>query len=935
MKKFLVALLAAAVFGGAFAQSAFPDVPENHWADDAVDRIADLGIVIGFPDGTFRGNDAFTRYQSALVVSRLLDVIGDELNARQVLTDADLASLRNAVQELASDVAGLDQRHSGEIAAIADDVAGNSARLDAIEDLLGTGDSEALRDLQNQVASQRVAVDTAQAQAEAAEALAQDALDAARMAANRASQNAEAIDALTWLSQDLNDRVTALETAPAGTNGDLAGRVARTEADIANIREFVILLRSDQIAMRDQVAALEETAAQHGADISELQDRVASLERDRITLSGSIALNYRVDRMSGAGDPFDVDRAFGLGSRRQMSTSVFSSGPRTNGPAAERPAQFWADIHDGTFSRPVTASLTLNIGFGNNFDATGAPNALNNFDSVITLELKRAFNVDSNASGSTQFADAYVFSVKDFSSEFTLVGIGGAPITFDYGREVSVRFTPYVFQLDDAPGFVATVSNPVGFLDFLDPTLTVAYSGDAVDTFFSGARLTMSPLAGVTIGGSFARFATLAGENADALADNSETTVWGVDASAAISIFSLEAEYASSSYSDATEAVTRDAESILYVEVGVDTANIPVLNSLSANYRDIAADWLEGGVTAETEGLGILADDDDYPFAEDQTGFGVNASLSLFIVDLEAYFDSYSITDPAAADVTAFGVDVSADLFRGFGVTGFFSQISVDGVTVDTAARPVAEDNLAVSAADVERDVNYVTGFGIGLVHDGAADNALVSGLNISAEYKQLEADFGRRVIDVKADYELDIAFLTLTPYAEYLSEVSAAGISTHTDNRNTIRAGTGLSTEEFGFFLKPSLEAAVNYRSTAHDDINGNIQGDYDATELQFSVGVKLNEFLFDNSTLTVRYGSWTGENVRATLVNGGAVRQGIPAASQFNADANGVTQSVNGWEAVWNYWDLQFAYGVYTSDNGTAPTTGQAYSIKYTVNF
>src|SRR5699024_9774171 len=126
-----------------------------------VDRIADLGIVIGFPDGTFRGNEAFTRYQSALVVSRLLDVIGEELDARQALVDSDLAALANAVA--ANDAA---------IAAIGDDVAVNSARLDALEAGLTGADSAALQDLRNQVEALRVAVDTASAQAASAHDLA-------------------------------------------------------------------------------------------------------------------------------------------------------------------------------------------------------------------------------------------------------------------------------------------------------------------------------------------------------------------------------------------------------------------------------------------------------------------------------------------------------------------------------------------------------------------------------------------------------------------------------------------------------------------------------------------------------------------------------------------------------------------------------------------
>ncbi|MFA7460922.1 MAG: S-layer homology domain-containing protein, partial [Trueperaceae bacterium] len=101
MKKLIITLLAAVLASGAFAQSSFPDIPANHWAGDAVERIADLGIVIGFPDGTYRGNEAFTRYQAALVVSRLLDVLNDNVNAALALTQADVDSLRNAVQELA------------------------------------------------------------------------------------------------------------------------------------------------------------------------------------------------------------------------------------------------------------------------------------------------------------------------------------------------------------------------------------------------------------------------------------------------------------------------------------------------------------------------------------------------------------------------------------------------------------------------------------------------------------------------------------------------------------------------------------------------------------------------------------------------------------------------------------------------------------------
>src|SRR5690606_33799353 len=104
-----------------------------------------------------------------------LDVINDNVNSALALTQADVDSLRNAVQELASDVAAQGVRLSAAeraIAGLSDDVTANTARLDDLEAALPGGgvDPAVLRDLQNQLASQRVALDTAQAQAEAAAA---------------------------------------------------------------------------------------------------------------------------------------------------------------------------------------------------------------------------------------------------------------------------------------------------------------------------------------------------------------------------------------------------------------------------------------------------------------------------------------------------------------------------------------------------------------------------------------------------------------------------------------------------------------------------------------------------------------------------------------------------------------------------------------------
>jgi hypothetical protein len=66
----LVALLALAV--PALAQSPFSDVPMDHWAYQAVDTLTKAGLIEGYPDGTFKGNQPMTRYEFAMLIARAM-----------------------------------------------------------------------------------------------------------------------------------------------------------------------------------------------------------------------------------------------------------------------------------------------------------------------------------------------------------------------------------------------------------------------------------------------------------------------------------------------------------------------------------------------------------------------------------------------------------------------------------------------------------------------------------------------------------------------------------------------------------------------------------------------------------------------------------------------------------------------------------------------
>lgn len=73
MKKYLlVALLVLALAVPASAAS-FADVPANHWAYDAINKLVAEGVVEGYPDGDYKGDRTITRYEAAEMMAGLLE----------------------------------------------------------------------------------------------------------------------------------------------------------------------------------------------------------------------------------------------------------------------------------------------------------------------------------------------------------------------------------------------------------------------------------------------------------------------------------------------------------------------------------------------------------------------------------------------------------------------------------------------------------------------------------------------------------------------------------------------------------------------------------------------------------------------------------------------------------------------------------------------
>jgi N-acetyl-anhydromuramyl-L-alanine amidase AmpD len=54
------------------SEGPFHDVPPSHWAVEAVQFVKDNGLMVGYPDGEFKGDNAVTRYELAQIVMRII-----------------------------------------------------------------------------------------------------------------------------------------------------------------------------------------------------------------------------------------------------------------------------------------------------------------------------------------------------------------------------------------------------------------------------------------------------------------------------------------------------------------------------------------------------------------------------------------------------------------------------------------------------------------------------------------------------------------------------------------------------------------------------------------------------------------------------------------------------------------------------------------------
>jgi len=143
LKYALSAVLGAALVIPALAQDQFPDVPANHWAYKDLLEMKSNGLLVGYPDGLFRGGRPASRYELAVACHAVwanlkaqqdaLKSQMDDLARRMdnVASKADLDALRAQIDALSAEVNRIKSEDIARLNRLIDEFRGELTRMGA------------------------------------------------------------------------------------------------------------------------------------------------------------------------------------------------------------------------------------------------------------------------------------------------------------------------------------------------------------------------------------------------------------------------------------------------------------------------------------------------------------------------------------------------------------------------------------------------------------------------------------------------------------------------------------------------------------------------------------------------------------------------------------------------------------------------------------
>ncbi len=974
MKKSVFILTAALSFGVAAAQPApvtpvvaqvptLTDVPAGHWAKDAIDRLVANGVLLGYPDGTFRGTQNLTRYEAAVIIARLLNQIGNGQTAG--LDPETLTSLQNAVQELSADLAALGVRVNDleQNAVSKEDFTRLEERVEALNgntDLAGVAGR--FDELSANYETLRADVD------------------------DSANSIAALNDLTVLLNQDildLQDRASALEAAQA---------------------DFVT--RTDFNALSSSVKSID--------------GRVATLENaPKFTIGGSIEATYGSIGLTSGSQNFDIDRlTTGMPVGDYFSSDSFCKVTLTSGSTVlfttvrDYNTKYRCADTTGSFTG-IKAQLTFGV---SNIKTANGAIIINSASATLRMlnGPSPAVSATTDATGKVTGTNSETFLTVERAqaSGSTASGVKFA-IRYDGGFSNSgnssnsnFKFNDYLVANDNDSanvlyrrGIIATV-DASSTLPVLAPKFTVV-AGSAAPRVFSKegaswvyplAPINMKDAAGVSYlspvspfaGGYFgvrlatqpAGFGTLA---LNYVQGNVGTPLrrdaLGADASFKVGPVSVDGVFVASKLASKGGFNLDDADKAGYAKFGVDISGVKI----TANYHYVDPNY-ESGVA------GMSANDADFyvgsggykssmPFGPNENGYGVTANFSVGPVAVGGYLNSFvAITPNNKPDIsayvgdarqTAYGVQAGTSTISGFSLKGYYNNATVGDVRVtELFGNNTYWNNF--DGYDGIDDFNYgnSSNFGVTLKHDGKAADALVKGLDINLNYTKFYDDnqnvkeYGFTDIVAAAKYDGNFGLVKLTPFVRFHSFQNAnagrAVSDAHGDYRDgslsnyegsnevssysSVKFGIQLATNPLDVVTKPSLFAGVSDRQNISNS----------TSELFANGGITFNEFIVPEAKLSVGYSYYKGNGISDSGVVGRRnAAYSITSDSVFANPSNGTpwTSSrstgdaeLDGYYAQLEAYGLRAAYGVFNYKNlndSSKNSTAQAFKVSTKINF
>lgn len=904
MKKSLIVLTAALSFGFAAAQTGttasapqvptLTDVPAGHWAKDAIEKLTSKGVILGFPDGTFRGTQNLTRYEAAVIIARLLE----QMSAGNVtVSDPEaVAALQNAIQELAADLTALGVRVSDmEQNAVSRE---DFARLEARIEELGAGNGEGTGNIQAQIDELTARLDE---------------FDALRAQVEDNASNFEALNDLT------------------------------------------VLLNQDVMNLTDRMDAVEEAQANfvQRADFDNLAGRVDKLENGRVSLTFGISGGYgRLGLIKGKTD-FDIDRL----TNGTFAAKVFSPDDTRDEhsvliPDTTNSLQPSIGLTFGVKATNISApadifveEAAINLGA---FPARGVVSDIDGKPSnqlLVTLDNAAVTGRIGKGDNVARFR-VIAKSYGNLALRPDVVN----PV--DKVKDV-VGYNRYLLPNGARNG----VSAGIAMVDWpLKPTLymTAGYGDKAtLKGLYYGARLEGKFLNTGTFGATFFQNDL----NRTALSMDGKYDMMVKEGDKDRKLFGVEAVYVASmpdifnQLANGVEAknIFDNRDQAALVQAEADLFKV----KLNANFRMVSPGFAEG-VAGMDRAAKTPAYTDQVGYGVDlATNFNMLA-LGGYYDSFSNYFKDRdgNLVEP----VTSFGAHVGAGLM-GFKVTGYYRSTTLNNEAVFGVYEPKFRDPFVFAVSEdygISDLFKYTSAYAVALTHEGAADNALVKNLNLSLAYAHFypqgqTADF----IGAAASYNGKLGGITFKPGVSYSSlKFDFAGNDAIAGQFNSLKYTLGLSTDPLNVAFKPSISAAFNGANHTLA-INGE-EAIPAATEMGGNVQVNLNEFFSPATKFSVGYGfhkntnvgrantekyeglSWASQDIYTSDVTGTLFDRKEGQGSVFG-DMNTMTHGAFA-QLSWNE-ALKFNYGLFFYDQDTSTddtvNVAQGFRVSYGVKF